>query len=100
VDAQLQAGLRAATARYAEEVAWTDQLAKDLADNAGVRGALAERDVQALELVTQTSASSPPGAGSAWGVYSRERSSAARPCSAPTVKCWAGSLRRFLSITR
>jgi diguanylate cyclase (GGDEF)-like protein len=55
VDAQLQAGLRAATARYDEEVAWTDQLAEDLADNAGVRRALAERDVKALELFTQTS---------------------------------------------
>jgi diguanylate cyclase (GGDEF)-like protein len=55
VDAQLQAGLRAATARYAEEVAWTDQLAKDLADNAGIRRALAERDVEALEFITQTS---------------------------------------------
>jgi diguanylate cyclase (GGDEF)-like protein len=55
VDARLQAGLRAGTARYAEEVAWTDQLAKDLADNSDVRRALAERDVEALELVTQTS---------------------------------------------
>ena len=55
VDAQLQAGLRAGTSRYAEEVAWTDELAKDLAGNTGVRRALAERDVQALELVTRTS---------------------------------------------
>jgi hypothetical protein len=68
VDAQLQAGLRAATARYAEEVGWTDQLAKDLAHDAGVRRVLAERDVQ--------------------------------PCSAPTVRCWAGSSRRFPSTTR
>ena len=55
VDARLQAGLRAASARYAEELRWTDQLASELAGNAGVRRALADRDVQALELVTKTS---------------------------------------------
>jgi diguanylate cyclase (GGDEF)-like protein len=56
VDAQLQSSLRVATARYAEEVASTDKLAKDVAENAGVRRALANRDVQALRLVTQTAA--------------------------------------------
>jgi diguanylate cyclase (GGDEF)-like protein len=55
VDAELQAGLRAAAARYAEEVAWTDQLASDLAKNPGVRRALEQGDLEALELVTRTS---------------------------------------------
>ena len=55
VDAQLQAALRAASARYAEEVAWTGQLAKDVADNPGVSRALSDRNVQALQFVTKTS---------------------------------------------
>lgn len=55
VDAELQAGLRAASARYAEEVAWTDQLASDLAKNDRVRAGLEEGDLEALELVTRTS---------------------------------------------
>ena len=55
VDAQLQAGLRAAQARYLDEVGWTDQLASDLAKNDRVRDGLRRRDLEALEFVTHTS---------------------------------------------
>jgi diguanylate cyclase (GGDEF)-like protein len=56
VDAQLQSGLRAAAARFAEEVAWSDQLATDLAKNDRVRSGLEQHDLEALELVPKTSA--------------------------------------------
>jgi diguanylate cyclase (GGDEF)-like protein len=56
VDAELQSGLRAAAARYTEEIAWSDQLADDLAKNDRVRTGLEQHDLEALELVTRTSA--------------------------------------------
>ncbi len=55
VDAELQAGLRAAAARYAEEIAWSDQLASDLAKNDHVRSGLEQHDLEALEVVPKTS---------------------------------------------
>jgi two-component system, cell cycle response regulator len=55
VDAELQSGLRSAAARYAEEIAWSDQLAADLARNDRVRSGLEQHDLEALELVPKTS---------------------------------------------
>ena len=49
VDAELQSGLRAASARYLEEIAWSDQLAQDLAKNDVVRKGLEQGDLEVLD---------------------------------------------------
>ena len=54
-DARLQSGLRAATARYIEEVEWAEQTAAQVSRNPGIRRALAEGDGPALERFTSTS---------------------------------------------
>lgn len=72
VDAELQAGLRAAAARYLEEVAWSDQLASDLAKNDRVRSGLEQHDLEALELVPKTSSlarAEAPNGVSVGGVF-------------------------------